>query len=70
MITDKMVTVGLLGVMMGTLSYNKMLEKLKWCTIGKDIIKQKVPANGYAPKSVDMTRDYLMKPYNEKFRCL
>ena len=38
MITDKMVTVGLLGVMMGTLSYDKMLEKLNWCTIGKDIM--------------------------------
>lgn len=70
MITDKMVTVGLLGIMVGSLSYNKMLEKLKWCNIGKDIIKQKVPGNGCAPKSVDMTREACLKPYNERFRCL
>ena len=53
MITDRIVTIGLLGIMMGSLSYNRICDKL-----GRSIVKQKVLEK----------ENTLLKRYNEKFK--
>lgn len=84
MVCDKMVSFGLVGTMVGLLSFNRICERARWLLVGKELMSQhewnREPILGRydpmrldPPKVLEMTREANTAPYIydwKRYSCL
>tara|TARA_B100001540_G_scaffold210483_1_gene185460 strand:+ start:423 stop:641 length:219 start_codon:yes stop_codon:yes gene_type:complete len=57
MVCDKMVSFGLVGTMVGLLSFNRICERARWLLVGKELMSQ------HEWKTIPYTNDWKRYSY-------